>query len=381
MSSPFASTFELPKTANRTAVLIACKNGEATIANAVSSAALQADVYVVSDGSDDQTAERAREAGASVLARETSGGKPAALRAGASEFSLAERYDYIAVLDDDTALDPTYVERTTRGMDTDPRIAATSGRIDSVWNHQRRWNIPIAMRAFMYWSYQVTIKRGQNALRVVNVICGANTVFRSSVFKELIDEDAPYAIDDMYWLAEIMRRRLGRIAYVHTARSWTMDPHTLLAIGTSKRSAGHGDSSSRSVDTASAGRSAGRAVGASAFASRGSTRRTSACCSTGCPTCSSRSRCRSSPTSSAAGIDPLWFLVFFLAGSFAWICVAAIALRKPRLVVLAPALIVLDLIYRVAMMHALVKAILVPKIDVCRWDSPERFELDGQVRN
>src|SRR5579862_9202804 len=120
-----------PKTAHRTAVLIACKNGEATIANAVSSAALQADVYVVSDGSDDRTAERAREAGASVLARETSGGKPAALRAGASEFSLAERYDYIAVLDDDTALDPTYVERTTRGMDLDAKIAATSGRIDS----------------------------------------------------------------------------------------------------------------------------------------------------------------------------------------------------------------------------------------------------------
>ena len=40
-----------------------------------------------------------------------------------------------------------------------------------------------------------------------------------------------------------------------------------------------------------------------------------------------------------------------------------------------------DLIYRFAMMHALVKAILVPKIDVCRWDSPERFELEAQIRN
>ena len=79
----------------------------------------------------------------------------------------------------------------------------------------------------MYWSYQTTIKRGQNALRVVNVICGANTAFRADVFKQLIDEDAPYAIDDMYWLAEIVRQRLGRVAFVHDARSWTIDPHRL----------------------------------------------------------------------------------------------------------------------------------------------------------
>jgi cellulose synthase/poly-beta-1,6-N-acetylglucosamine synthase-like glycosyltransferase len=369
-----------PKTANRTAVLIACKNGEATIANAVSSAAVQADVYVVSDGSDDRTAERAREAGAFVLARETSGGKPAALRAGASEFSLAEKYDYIAVLDDDTALEPSYIERTTRGMDADAKIAATSGRIDSLWNHQRRWNIPIAMRAFMYWSYQVTIKRGQNALRVVNVICGANTVFRSSVFKELIEEDAPYAIDDMYWLAEIMRRRLGRIAYVHTARSWTIDPHRFRDWY--KQTVRWSWGQFQSIRGHRLGWPIRRARG-SRFGFRFSWFDTAyfGVLLDWVPYMLEPLALPILAYFFRGWLDPLWFLVFFLAGSFLWICVAAIALRKPRLVVLAPALIVLDLIYRVAMMHALVKAILVPKIEVCRWDSPERFELDGQVRN
>src|SRR5256714_6560169 len=209
----------------RTAVLIACKNGEATIANAVRSAAVQADVYVVSDGSDDGTAAAAAQAGARVLERGTSGGKPDALRAGNLAFRLGDAYDYVAVLDDDTTLEPGYVAKVTARMDADEGIAAASGRIDSVWDHARRWNPLIAMRAFMYWSYQTTIKRGQNALKVVNVICGANTVFRAQVFQELIQDDAPYAIDDMYWLAEIVRRRLGRIAYVHDARSWTIDPH------------------------------------------------------------------------------------------------------------------------------------------------------------
>ena len=203
---------------HRAAVLIACKNGEATIANTVRSAASQADVYVISDGSADRTAEVAANAGAQVLARSTSGGKPDALRAGNAKFALSQRYDYIAVMDDDTTVAPDYLNLIVGAMDADAGIAVGSGRIESVWNHAQRWNPMIAMRAFMYWSYQVTIKRGQNALRVVNVICGANSVFRADVFAALIEDDAPYAIDDMYWLAEIIRRRLGRVAYVHQAR-------------------------------------------------------------------------------------------------------------------------------------------------------------------
>jgi cellulose synthase/poly-beta-1,6-N-acetylglucosamine synthase-like glycosyltransferase len=114
--------------------------------------------------------------------RETSGGKSDALRTAESHFKLSERYRYVAIPDDDTTIEPHYVEKLVARLDADPNVAAASGRIDSLWDHTRRWNSLIAMRAFMYWSYQVTIKRGQNALRVVNVICGANTLFRAAVF-------------------------------------------------------------------------------------------------------------------------------------------------------------------------------------------------------
>ena len=110
-------------------------------------------------------------------------------------------------------------------MDADPGIAVASGRIASLWDNARRWNVLVAMRAMMYWSYQTTMKRGQNALRVVNVICGANSVFRASVFAELSSHDAPYAVDDMFWVAEIARRKIGRVEYVHDALAWTIDPH------------------------------------------------------------------------------------------------------------------------------------------------------------
>ncbi len=272
----------------RTAVLIACKNGEATIGNTVRSVADQADVYVVSDGSTDETARVARAAGAKVISRTTSGGKPDALRLGNRQARLSERYDYIGVLDDDTVVEPDYIEKIAARMDADAGIAAASGHIASVWEHDQRWNPFIAMRAFMYWSYQATIKRGQNALRVVNVICGANTLFRADVFAQLIEDDAPYAIDDMYWLAEIARRRLGRVEYVHRALSWTIDPHT-FPTGTGRPCAGRGASSSRCAAIASACRSSATASARSASASRGSTSRTSHCSSTGSPTCWSRS--------------------------------------------------------------------------------------------
>jgi poly-beta-1,6-N-acetyl-D-glucosamine synthase len=362
---------------HRTAILIACKDGEGTIAEAVRSAVGQADVYVVSDGSTDRTAEVAADAGARVLTRAVGGGKPDALRAGAEAFGLAERYEYIAVLDDDTRLAPDYVEKTTAVLDAKETVAAASGRIDSLWDHRRRWNVLIAMRAFTYWSYQATIKRGQNLLRVVNVICGANTVFRAQIFGDLIHHDAPYAIDDMYWLAEIVRQRLGHIAYVHDARSWTMDPHRFsdwyrqtvrwswgqfqsirghhLGMPIRRREHGRGFRISW-FDTAYLAQIFDwipymlepLAIPLLAVLTRG-------------------------------WVDPYWFVVLYFASTGTWIVIGAIALRKPRLILMAPAIVALDMVYRATMFHAFAKAIFTPRIETCAWKSPTRFELEDST--
>src|SRR6266508_124269 len=345
-----------------TAALIACKNGEGTIGNTVRSAATQADVFVVSDGSTDRTAEVTREAGARVYARQTSGGKPEALRAGNRRFKLSKRYRYVAVLDDDTTIEPRYVEKLVAKLDADPKLAAASGRIDSLWDHTRRWNPMIAIRAFMYWSYQVTIKRGQNALKVVNVICGANTIFRADVFAALIDEDVPYAIDDMFWLAEIVRRKLGRVAYVHSARSWTIDPHTFQDWY--RQTVRWSWAQFQSIR----GHRLGFRLSWFDFAYL-------ALLIDWAPYMLEPLLFAPAAYLLRDWIDPIWFLVWYLGSSFAWMAVAAAALRKPRLLVLAPVLVVLDLVYRFAMLHACIKAIREPR-SAAKWDSPERFELE-----
>ena len=346
-----------------TAVLIACKDGHATIANAVRSAAVQADVYVVSDGSTDGTSAAAIEAGAALLWREDAGGKPNALREGTGVFELADKYRYIAVLDDDTTLEPDYLAKVIARLESDDRIAAASGRIGSIWDHKRRWNPFVAMRAFMYWAYQSGVKRGQDALRLVNVICGANTVFRAEVFAELLASDAPYAIDDMYWLAEIVRRNLGRVAYVHDAYSWTIDPHTFRdwyrqtvrwSWGQFQSIRGHRLGFRCSwFDLGYLGLMLDWipymlepfAIVPLAYFLR-------------------------------SWVDPFWFGVFYVGTWGAWVLAAALALKKWRLVALLPALLVLDLVYRMTMLHALVKAIVEPTIETCKWESPTRFELE-----
>ena len=229
------------------------------------------------------------------------------------------------------------------------------------------------MRAFMYWSYQVTIKRGQNALRVVNVICGANSVFRADVFEGLIEDDAPYAIDDMYWLAEIIRRKLGRIAYVHGARSWTIDPHTFADWyrQTVRWSWGQFQSVR------------GHRLGLPVQ-----------------PDEQRRLRVRISWFDVAylallvdwlpymlepiaivpvalllrGWVDPLWFAVY-LGTSLTWISIGAVALRKPRLIFLRRRSL-RSTSYRVTMFHAAVKAIRHPRVERCQWDSPARFDSE-----
>jgi len=358
-----------------TAVLIACKDGEGTIGNTVRSAVGQADVYVVSDGSTDQTCAVAEAMGSHVLESGTSQGKPAALRACNEHFKLTARYRHIAVLDDDTTIEPCYIAQLEGTMNADRRIAAASGRVDSIWDHTRRWNPLIAMRAFTYWSYQITVKRGQNALRVVNVICGANSLFRADVFARLIRDDVPYAVDDMYWTAEIIRRRLGRVAYVHEARSWTIDPHRFrdwykqtVRWSWAQFQSIRGHRLGRPLER-TRGRLPGVRFSWFDFAYL-------ALLLDWVPYMLEPLIVPPLAYLLRDWINPLWFAVFYFASTLGWIVIAAIALRKPRLIVLAPALIVLDLVYRACMLHAFVKTVVTPTIERCTWVSPTRFALE-----
>ncbi|MGH9181035.1 MAG: glycosyltransferase family 2 protein, partial [Acidimicrobiales bacterium] len=207
------------------AVLVASRNGAATIGGTVASAAAQGDVYVVSDGSTDTTVAEARTAGARVLELAVNVGKPSALRLAVDHFGLTRRYEALAILDDDTLIAPDFLERAADEMA--PGVAIVVGQTLTRWERDHRWNVLLGSRAYGYWRYQTAIRRGQSALGVVNCVAGSNSVYRSTLLDQVLVADTPYIVDDTYWTLETQRRRLGRIVYAASAKAWICDPTTL----------------------------------------------------------------------------------------------------------------------------------------------------------
>jgi len=91
--------------------LIAAFNEEANVADVVKGTALHASpVVVVDDGSTDDTAARARDAGAIVLSHEQNRGKGCAIRTGL-KYALKQDRSHVLFLDADLQHDPAEIPR------------------------------------------------------------------------------------------------------------------------------------------------------------------------------------------------------------------------------------------------------------------------------
>ncbi len=339
------------------AVLIASRNGESTVGETIRSASGQADVYVVSDGSTDATAHVAWKAGARVLELGENVGKPAALYRLVDEFALTRRYGVIAILDDDTVVGPDFIEEARKALK--PGVAIVVGRTITRWSAERRWNVWLGSRAYSYWRYQVTIRRAQSALNVMNCISGSNSVFRASVLEQVLVEKTPYIVDDTFWTLEIQRRKLGRIVYAPGAHAHIQDPTTLRAWykqnlrwlwGTFQGVWGH-----------RCGRKASRFDAAYVLLMVDWILYV-----LGGPLMIGLT---------FAGLlwDLRWFLVGVPVGYVVWTIPAAVCLKQWRLIPMTPCFIVIDWIYRIVFIHAFLRTLRQPLVRDCRWESPVRY--------
>ncbi|MBI4364941.1 MAG: glycosyltransferase family 2 protein [Candidatus Latescibacteria bacterium] len=99
--------------------VIPARDAEATVGEVVRGlkrAIPDLPVLVVDDGSADQTALKAREAGADVIRRDVNGGKGAALQTGFDE-ALRRGADGVLALDADRQHDPAYAPRLLAALD------------------------------------------------------------------------------------------------------------------------------------------------------------------------------------------------------------------------------------------------------------------------
>lgn len=340
------------------AVLIASRNGAGSIKSAVLAARRNnCYVYVASDASTDDTAHVARAAGARVLALTDNVGKPAALLRAYEHFQLGGRYRAILILDDDVLVEDDFVEAALDVMVADD-AAIVVGKNLTLWPRKHRWNIWLAKRAFSYWNYQLIIRRLQSSFGVMNCISGSNSMYRTKLLDELLPVPPPYIVDDTFWVLETQRRNLGAIVYAPKARAHLQDPTNFRdwykqnlrwLWGTFQGIIGH---------------HVGRRKTRFDFA---------------------YIILMIQWVVYIAGTPvTLWFFVVTARGSpnsalifvglyCAWMVAAAVALDHTQLLVLAPVIIIVDLLYRVIFVHALVKAVRNPTVESCTWASPTRF--------
>jgi poly-beta-1,6-N-acetyl-D-glucosamine synthase len=276
---------------------------------------------------------------------------------GLHEGGLLDRYDYIAIVDDDTLIAPSFLEEALKRFDD--RTVIVVGKTITNWTHEHRWNPWLAGRAYSYWRYQVTIRPGQDVFNALNCISGSNSVYRSTLLREVLVERTPYIVDDTYWLLETQRRKLGRVRYAPDAHAYIQDPTTFhewyrqnlrWLWGTCQGIIGH-------------------RVG--------------------------RRRTWFDFWYCSLIFDWVLYVLFWpivaavllvnrwvqletmvVAVSLAygvWVTAAAVALRKWRLVALSPFIVVFDWLYRINFAHAAVKAIRQPVVSTCRWESPTRY--------
>lgn len=342
----------------RVAVLVASLNGASTIGETIASARGQADVFVVSDGSTDGTAEVARATGARVLDLPENLGKPAALYRALRHFRLSDSYDAVAILDDDTIVADDFVEQASAAMGDD--VVIVVGRTITRWEKEgrHRWNVWLGSRAYTYWRYQTTIRRGQSALGVVTCIAGSNSVFRAWLLDEVVLEETPYAVDDTWWTLETQRRRLGRIVYAPAARAWVCDP---LNLGDWYRQSLRWN---WGMFQGIWGHRVGRHLTRFDVAYL-------------CVIADWFLFVLSLPVlvGMAVAFHELawWLAVSYVGGSLLWTGLASLATREWRLLPLSPAIVVIDVVYRATFVHALVKTLRQPRVAECRWTSPARY--------
>jgi cellulose synthase/poly-beta-1,6-N-acetylglucosamine synthase-like glycosyltransferase len=341
----------------RVAIVIASRNGERTIGSTIGSAREQGDIFVVSDASTDCTADAARAEGAEVLELETNVGKPTAIYRLVKTLELTRRYETILILDDDTIIAPNFVSECLKQLNRD--VAIVVGRTITRWEHANRWNVWLGCRAYAYWRYQATIRRGQSALNVLNCISGSNSIYRSKLLDAVLSEHTPYIVDDTYWTLETHRRKLGRIVYAPEAHAWICDPLSFRAWyrqnlrwlwGTFQGVWGH-----------RIGRQATRFdlfylllimdwILYATFAPLVFTL-----------------------LFLQDWFEPIRGLALYSFGVFVWVGIAAAATKQWRLVLMTPAIVAVDWIYRFTFLHAFAKTLAHPRVDVCRWQSPVRY--------
>jgi len=179
------------------------------------------DIYVVDDGSTDDTAAIAKTFGVNVLSNPKNIGKAHSILAANDLWKLDQCYDVICLMDADSIVGDMYYEKVEAAFRSKPNVAVVSANTKSV-----KHNWLTAYRCMTYAMSNLIYKQGQSAMGVVSVVPGFAASYSTKAFKHLT-WDSDTVVEDMDTTIQVHRKKLGSIVYAPEAETFTQDPNTI----------------------------------------------------------------------------------------------------------------------------------------------------------
>ncbi len=216
------------------AAIIPAHNEELAIANCVAALRRSLDgnqIYVVSDGSSDATAQKATGAGARVT--QTAGiGKAKAIIHTLSHFQLYQKYKLIFIVDADTRIDRHFVKRALP-LFNDPAIGVVYGSARITWPPHI-----FPRYKFYYVAYRERLNRllqyffafGQTwkYTNTTYVIPGFATIWKSSILKRVKIDTPGLLIEDFNTAFQTHKQKICKVGYNPACIGWDQHPESLV---------------------------------------------------------------------------------------------------------------------------------------------------------
>jgi poly-beta-1,6-N-acetyl-D-glucosamine synthase len=181
------------------------------------------DIYVVSDGSKDNTVEVARRYTDNVLDQQPNLGKAGAMNRCIEYFELSTRYEYIMPMDADTVVTPEFVNSALPYLEND-KEKKNACVVGKVIGKSHSW-----ITLYRLWEYEIaqTIHKSAQSVENAILVCpGCATIYRAEIF-QTVKIPTGTLTEDMDFTFMIHRNNLGRIVYTDKAIVVTQDPGTL----------------------------------------------------------------------------------------------------------------------------------------------------------
>lgn len=173
-------------------------------------------IYVVSDGSKDDTVSVANNFEVNVLNLENNIGKAKAVEKLLMHFDLVSKYEYILFSDADSVVSVDFIQKIQPFLEKKP--ACIIGTVKSM-----RHGLISAFRTYEYGLSHLLYKYAQNISETITVAPGCGSIYRSDIVP-LLNFGHKTLTEDFDLTIQIHRHKLGKIVFAPQAIIWTQDP-------------------------------------------------------------------------------------------------------------------------------------------------------------